>query len=449
MIGRGAIRQGLAVLAGEGTGSTMARAVTGSAGLRILSVGLTFLVGVELARTLGPVGYGQYSIAMSVFAILMTPTEFGAPQLVTRELAIAQVSGDVELTRRLLRWTVATVLVLAVAIGASTLVVVKARLIPMSPDVAVALLWAAPLLPAVALGNLWSAALRGFHRVVPGQVGELVIRPGAFALLIAAAALTPRSATPLTAGSAMALNVLAALAAAAFAAWRLAPQVPPATGDRRRLPLGSWLRSSAVLALGEGMRVMSGNLSLLILSALATEQDVGLYRIAFGVYAMTVLPSTLLNVSCSPTLARLFGEGRLDAIQRLNRWFAPILSGAATVCLVFFAAAGQPLLGLVFGAAFRDATPILIVLLAGEFVCALLGHPVIVLNAMRKERPVTLLAGLALGLNILLCLALARPLGGVGVALGVSVGQLSWRVGAAIYARAKLGLDTTVLALFV
>jgi len=449
MTWRGGVRNAMAFYAGSGGGSVLARAVTGSAGLRAFGMALTFLVGVQLARGLGPTGYGQYSIAMAAFAILMTPTEFGVPQLVTREVAIAHATGDWGLIGRLLRWTVSAVLTAAAVTAGATVLVVEAGPFAVGRDLASALFWAAVLLPTVALGNVWSAALRGLHHLVEGQVGEIVIRPGLFSLLIAAVSFGLWRGHRLDAGCAMALNVVASAVAAAYAAWRLVPRITAvkSASHPASSPFGSWVRSALTLALGEGMRVVAGNLAVIIVGAFASEHEAGLYRIALGVYAMTVLPSTLLNVSCSPILARLYGQGRLDAIQRLNGWFVLILAGCAILALLPFAFAGGTILALVFGQAYRDAAPILLILLGGEFVCALLGHPVIVLNALRRERAVTLSSALALAVNTLLCLGLARGFGAVGVAIGVAVGQIVWRAVSAHYALKRLHLDTTIRAL--
>src|SRR5690606_41939833 len=92
-------------LGGAGLGPVLVKAVTGSAGLRIAGMGFGFLVGVQLARGLGAEGYGTYGVAMSIIALLTVPTEFGLPQLLTREVASAQVRQDWARMRGILRWS--------------------------------------------------------------------------------------------------------------------------------------------------------------------------------------------------------------------------------------------------------------------------------------------------------------------------------------------------------
>src|SRR5690606_4848102 len=88
---------------GKGIGATLMRSVAGSSGLRLVGMGFSFLVGIQLARGLGPEGYGIYGLAMSIIAMLTIPTEFGVPQLLTREVAAAQAVGDVGSIRAVIR----------------------------------------------------------------------------------------------------------------------------------------------------------------------------------------------------------------------------------------------------------------------------------------------------------------------------------------------------------
>src|SRR5690606_17389976 len=92
------------LLSGRGVAETLIRALVGSSGLRLLGVGFSFLVGIQLARGLGVEGYGIYGLAMSIIAVLTIPTEFGLPQLLTREVAAAQSRGDFGRIRTIIRW---------------------------------------------------------------------------------------------------------------------------------------------------------------------------------------------------------------------------------------------------------------------------------------------------------------------------------------------------------
>lgn len=429
-----------------GRAGLLARAMAGSAGLRIIGMGLGFLVGVQLARGLGPAGYGVYGLAMSVIALMMVPTEFGVPQLITREVSAAQASGDTGLLRRLVRWSARLIGLNTLVLGAIAFFAFALGWVQAEPEFRAAIWWGLALLPIVALSNVCSAALRGLYRVVEGQVAELVIRPALCSLLLLTVTIAMGAAF-LTPARAMACNVLAAGAGAIFALWKLAPglraKAAPAAGLR---PIENWLGSALPLAMGDGMRVLTGHLAILVLGVAAARSEVGLYRVAYGIYTVATLPSALLNVACSPMLARLHEEGRPDAIQRMNAWMTGLLVAAALVFLLPFLLFGKQLIATVFGQDFSESNNILLVLLGGELVSALLGHPTIVLNMLRHDRAVTRFSLFSLLLNVATCLLLVPAHGAIGAAIGVSGAQVAWRLMASWHARRHLGLHTSLLA---
>ncbi len=438
-----------AMYANTGRGGTVVRAVVGSAWLRIVGSAMAFLVGAQLARALGPAGYGIYGIAMSWVAIAMIPTELGLPQLATREAAMADASGDRSRIVALLRWSsrfvfanTAGVLLLALFVVSA----LRALGAPVRADIAAPLACGLAMLPVVAVSNVASAVLRGMHRVVEGQLAELILRPAllSIALLAIWALLPARTLTPVLV---MVLNVAVATIGMAWVLWRLRPRLrgadaPPADPATRT----RWLRSTIPLAMSEGMRIVSANVAVQVLALLATDADVGLYRVAAGVYTATSLPSGLLNAACSPMLASLHAEGRTDAIQRLNAWMALLLVVAAIGFLLPFAFAGGPILSLAFGRDYAASNPILITMLVGELAAACLGHPTVVLNMLHHEQVVTRYSVVGLVLNVALGVALVPMYGAAGAAVGTMASQLAWRGLCAWYARTRLGLDTTLLA---
>lgn len=433
-------------VAGTALGTQLVQAVIGSAGLRIIGMGFGFLVSVQLARGMGPAGYGVYGLAMSVIAIMMVPTEFGLPQLVTREVASAQCSGDTQLLQRVLWWSTRFILLTALVLCMAAVVIFALDIYSVSTPLKDALCWGLLLLPVVAMSNIFSAALRGLHHIIEGQIAELLIRPAVFSLMLFLVTLSFGNAS-LSPSLSIFLNIVAAAFGAIFVVVRLWPFLKsslPRTATLRAPE--NWLASALPLALGEGMRILSGHLAILVLGFLTTESEVGMYRVAFGVYVVATLPSALLNSVCSPKLAALNQEGRRDAIQRLNTWMTLFLLVAALLCFLPFAISGESILSIVFGKVYATSNSILLVLLFGEIISSMLGHPTILLNMLRYERAVTRFSSLSLVINFAICVALVPMYGGIGAALGVATSQIIWRAISSWYAWRKLSLHTSVLA---
>ena len=430
----------------EGRAWPLIKAVVGSLWLRLFGMALGFLVGIQLARGLGAAGYGVYGIAMSVVSLLLIPAEFGIPQLVVREMAGTGADPASDSPRAILHWSAEYVLATCVALGLATVMIVHSGWFGLEPDLAHAIMYGLLLLPLAAMGNLMSAALRGFHRIIDGQVVELLIRPAVASLLLFALAVFFGSGK-LSAPLAMAINCIAALLGAVYAFVRLWPMLVrsgklPASAGRKK----AWRRSALPLALGDGMRIVSGQVGVLVLGAMASNEEVGVYRVALGIYVVATIPSALLNAACSPMLARLNSEGDMRQMRRLNAWMALFLVLSAVACILPFAVAGGWIVGTVFGMEYASATPVLLVLLAGELMAATLGHPTIVLNMMRREGVVTQWSFLSLALNLLLCWLLIPRMGAMGAGIGVGASQFLWRLAASRYAFRNFGLHTSLAA---
>src|SRR5271169_2367740 len=79
-------------------------AMLGSAGARLLGVFLSFLVGLQLARYMGPTEYGRYGTVMALVTMLLVPAQLGLPQLATREISVFVTRGASNEAKGTLVW---------------------------------------------------------------------------------------------------------------------------------------------------------------------------------------------------------------------------------------------------------------------------------------------------------------------------------------------------------
>lgn len=430
---------------GEGLGATLVRATVGSAGLRLGATLLSFLVGVILARELGPSGYGVYALVISTTALLTVPTEFGLPSLVTREVAAAQAREDWGRIRGILRWANTVVAVTSAALLGAVLTFLLVRSAGDGDGASYAgtLVWGVLLIPLVALGNLRGATLRGLRQVVRGQLPELLLRPGVFVLLLAGATLVlGRSLDP---AGAMVLNVAATATAFLIGAVMLLRAIPEqCRGVASVTTPRAWAASAFPLALTEGARYMQTHLLVLVVGWLATESDVGRFRVAAQTAILVALPVSLLNVVVAPFLSRLHSQGDRARLQQVVGYAAAAMFGGALLIFAGFAVLGGPILRASFGAGFGAAYGALVILCFGQLMSASLGPNATLLNMTGNERAVTRAFVLSLVLSASLSLALIPGLGIEGAAVASTAGLLGWNVALWIHARKVLDLDTSL-----
>ncbi|MCB0186195.1 MAG: oligosaccharide flippase family protein, partial [Caldilineaceae bacterium] len=328
-------------------------ATLGSAGVRIAGMVVTFLVGVQLARYLGPVGYGIYGTVMALVLILAVPAQLGLPQLLTRELsAYAEAEHYSRMKGAML------VFAISIAVGCVVTVLIgyiAYHLWPQNKDASFqsSFYWGLVNIPLVALLNVAVSALRGFHRVIAAQVYDGLVRPALFAIFLVS---TFFFSAHLDAALAIALQVLAGLLALLMSVIHLFRIVPKQVMEVRASRHDSeWVASSVPMAGTEVLRIYDGQYVVLLLGALASIEDVGIFRVALAAAVFVGLPSTIINVVVMPYVAQLHAAGQRHQMQMVATGSAVMMFfGSAVLTLIFFLF-GERLLSLIFGEAFAPA----------------------------------------------------------------------------------------------
>jgi len=428
----------------DGLGPALAKAVTGSAGVRVAGMAFAFLVGVQLARGLGAVGYGEYGLAMSIIALLTVPTEFGLPQLVTREVAISYAQSQWGKLRGVIRWAVRSSMLIAMAValclvgwivfGGSKAATLAGTLMP-----------GVVLVPVVALLSLHSAALRGAQQIVRGQLPEIALRPAFHSLLLFA---VPLVLFPLTPAMAMWLGVAAAMMSLAYAHRLLGRVLPPqAFSVKPELTPHHWWSSAIPMAMTEGMRILQSHVLIFFLGAMVSIAEVGVFRVAVSTAAIVTMPSSLFNVVSMPVVARLHATGQHIQLKRmLGMVSAGMLAGVVALSIPFFVA-GDRLLGFLFGSEFSASSPALTILCVTAIANAALGVNAALLNMTGHQNRVTLASAIALGVLLVSGPFLIRRYGIMGAAYSNLASISTWGLIMWRDCIRLLGLDTSVFGI--
>lgn len=432
-------------LKGPGLAALLIRAVLGSAGVRIFGMLFGLGVGILLARSLGVEGYGHYGLAMSILVLLTVPTECGLPQLITREMSIAQANQDCAVQRGILLWSSKASLLIAVVVASGLVLWLMLIKRDLESPLATALLTGLPLLPLVALSNQRAAALRGLQHIVKGQIPDVLVRPASFALMLGAASLL---SLQLDLQKTMALGVVSVLLALLVAEIMLRRHLP--LEIRRAAPVlrtRRWWASALPMSLTQGMRLLQGHLVVLLLGALATMSEVGQFRVASSLMLLIAFPVSLLNVVVAPIITRLHTRGQRDELQRLLSWTAlAMVLGTAAVAMPFWLA-GEDLLALIFGDEFGAARLPLVVLCAGAVVNGCFGANSVLLNMVGHQKYVTRASTLSLGVLMLAAPVAILAHGVVGAAYASSMSALVWNLRMWRDARRLMAIDTSFLYL--
>lgn len=413
--------------------------------LHIGSMGLTFLVGILLARQLGPSGYGVYALAMAATALAGMLTEFGLPLLAMREFARAEATQSWGAARGLIRWADRIILSISSVILIGFFI--SAFLFDFAQQSAflATMIWAIILVPIVAIAKLRGLALLSMGHIFAGQFAVLILRPGLFALALAVIWLMARDLGP---AQAMVWQVVAAaiaLVTVAIFFHRLRPQAmrdaQPVNQSR------SWLSATVPMGMTEGLRLLQGQLAIFLLGLLMTTEAVGLFRVAEASAAICLVPTTILNVVAAPHFSRLHAQRNMAELQRLLAFVTTgFVIGIALLSLPLLIF-GPQLIALAFGSEFTNAFTPLVLLLIGGLLIGFFGPVATLANMIGEERAVTKGSVLAVAAQAICALALIPVAGIIGAALGVIAGQAAWYGYLAYRVYRITGLDSTLLAI--
>jgi O-antigen/teichoic acid export membrane protein len=424
-------------------GSTLLRGGVANIILKITSLGLGFVLSVALARLLGPSGFGTYSLVFSVLSLLALPAQFGLPTLIIKETASGKATGEWAQVKGL--WSFADVAVLALAgimIGIATCVFLLLR--SQLPEDYLGPLWAGlGLIPLIALVSLKGAALTGLGHVVLGRLPDAVLRPGLFLLLVLffARARLPETLTP---RDAMLLHSAAAVAVLLAAGFLLSRRRPPdlARIVKPRYLKRQWISAAVPLGLFGGMHSLMSYTDTIILGALKPPEDVGVYRVALSVSALTSFGLAAVSMVVAPRFAHLHALGETAKLQRVATACTRLVLAVSAPVVILIVAFGERLLSVVYGEDYKAAFVPLAILSMGHLVNAGVGAVGYLLNMTGHQKDALVGMTGATLTNVALNVVLIPPYGITGAAVATGISMVVWNVASYCFVRRRLGIDT-------
>lgn len=395
----------------------------------------TFLVGLILARSLGPAGYGVYGTVVGIVAILAVLAQLGLPILATREVSRARAQGSLGEAAAIGWHFVAVVAAASLALAFSLWI--AAKVFPFEPVIAATLAAASPLLPALALGTLVIGLLRGREMIIGSQLLDVLARPLAFAALLLAW-------PGLGVGSAISAQTIVATGIA-LAGFMLFLWGLPANPARRLRGRRILLAAALPMTLFEAMRVLEGNYAVLLTSALSDTIDAGLLRVAIACSAAVSVPISLQNIVMAPFLAGAHAAGeaqRLALLTAGSTVFASVAVGVAVIAVVLL---GRWALPLAFGRPFAAAYWPFVVLSLNQLLYALLGPGVLLLSMTGHEQAVARAFVISVSVAILAGIPLTVLYGANGAAASMFVATALRAILLNRHSRRTLGIAPSIL----
>lgn len=220
----------------------------------------------------------------------------------------------------------------------------------------------------------------------------------------------------------------------------------------RRLRLGrsrTWmgralLEESWPVLVNRGMYIVIGQADLWVVGAFLPSDRAAIYGVALRVVLVIIAPLMIVNQVVPPVISRLSSQGERTRLERALRVTATVGAVPALVALIVLAAAGAPLLGLVFGDFYREAYLVLVILALGQAVNALAGSAGVTLTQTGNQRSLMTISLVSGGLMVTSAVLAVERFGIVGVAWAATGGLVLQNLAMVVVLRRRAGLRTYI-----
>lgn len=374
-------------------------------GAKVVHLAVNVVSSLAIIHHLGPRGYGDYVVVVTVAGLSGLVGDFGLNKLAVRE--IARHPGDEH-------QVLGSLVTARFALGAVSMVFAQAVLLALGASAEVRV--AGLILSAMALVEAALAVFVLLHVRLEQQYEALV--------RVVIEVLETACVLALIASGAGLVALVAAPVAAAFVGIGLAVVlVRRRTGPLPRpstVLVGPLLRQS--LFVGPALIIAAAYLRIpgLLVAWLSTPDEVGVYGAAYQPVEYLLLAAAVLVNVLLPLLARAYVEDPLR-FQQLYRRGTEALLGAVLPIAIAVIALAPWLVRVAFGAEYGDAaTPMRV--LAGALVLMVVSFwQSYVLLAAGQQRLTLVYDSVALAATVAIGIAVIPSEGGTGAALAIAV----------------------------
>ena len=434
------VRQFLSKLFANVCSYSLLRLALGALGLKIGSAALAFINGVLLARLLGPVEFGLYSLIFSIVNLTATLGGMGLPIFITREVATSfehalwgQLKGQIRIAHL---WT----LLFTLTVLSFVLVLLDANLMKLKMSWIV-IIMATLLVPLIVLNQLRASILRGLDWVILADLPELLLRPFTMFILLVGLYFSNTATNIVTVLTIQSAVIVFALVVGTW--WLLTRQPEQVKYSTSDPPPFSWLLG-AVPFFGIALIGMAeSQVSLYVLGYLRGAKEVGLFQVANQIVGVISIGLVAVNMPLQPKLAAAWARTDKRQIQKLITETARIgtsVSLIAVLVILFFA---EVVLRL-YGSQYIESAYALKILAIGQLVNAVAGSCGILLMMTGQQRVVVLAMGLALLLNFGVAYLTVPLFGIIGAAFANTLGMILWNCLCVVYVIYRLDFNTTI-----
>lgn len=390
---------------------------------RFLQMSLIVVFQLILARGLGKANIGVLGLGLSVITLAATVVVFGMHRGVVRFVGHYSGIGDKARTAGAIKAALRISLISALVI--TPLVFISAEFLAdrlfNNPDLVPVLRILALSIPFLGLMNILVSVMQGFKRVDYKLFIEQFFVP-LLKIVGAIIAIYILGSGLIGVTYAILISLVVGVVLSIFIVWRLYP-LRGVSEEKPILNIRSFLRFSWPLTLMTMITRINAESEILVLGALTTSDQVGLYYVGFKAAVLILVFLQAFNIIFAPIIAEVYAKGEQKQLATLYR---TITRWAITLSLPFFLILflfSEDVMA-VFGSEFLDGANVLRVLAVSQLIFIMTGPSGLILTMTGYPRLNLMNAILTIIITLALDFWLIPKIGALGAAIAGAISIL-------------------------
>jgi O-antigen/teichoic acid export membrane protein len=412
--------------------------------IRLVGAGLTFLTQLLLLKWMGAEELGRFVFAFAIASVLAWISTLGVPVAATRFVPQAIAKGRKGLAAGYFISAAAIVATAAITVTVLASVVIVFTSWDAPGDEFLTLILGVMLVPFLSAMMAQNDTGRSIYLVTTTFLPNMLLR---HVMLLAGVATLHFLGVKLNAAWTMGvlLASVATLAIGQFffirrAALRVIGKPTPEYNVKE------WVAAGLPLVVVFGFTGFFLEINVALAGAFLSRADLAVYNLAFQIANLIAFFLVAVGYQFGPHASRLYGEGKMDALQTLVSRTAHIRIAFATAMFAGLALVGSWILGL-FSPAFEAGYTALLILAGTQVVSGIAGPVAVLQNILGLQRSAVIVSVSAIVLDLALTPILATQFGIDGAAMAVLITMTIWNVLMLIAVIRNTAIEPSVFAL--
>lgn len=409
--------------------------------VKVFGMGISVILSVALGRLLGADGLGIINLSNRIINILLVVGLLGMRQTIIKEVSIASSKGnnkhvgDVMKTAYWLNGGVtlllSVILILSAPFFTQTIFNEPRLTYPL-------IVFLLVLMPQV-LSRVFSSALIGCKKIWQSNLLEQTLSVAITTFCLLFIWLMEWSINVKNVAIIYAIGRLSVTFIIGFYWRRLFPNK-----EEAQLIFAPLLKTSLPMFLITASAVVGTNADAIILGALTSAENVGLYTVAARIALLTSFFLQVTNTVLSPKIASLYDNNQLKELEEMVQRVTKGLTFIGIMMFLVFFFLGEHILNL-WGNEFTEAYTILLIVAIGQLVNLGTGAVGVIMLMTGHERIQSKISLAYVALNIILNFGLIYLYGIIGAAIATTTTLIISNVIKVIFVKRLTGINPVFL----